>query len=133
MSTDDRLRTHPKDRLAAPVQRVDLAEAAAQLRAEAHPSIAGHRQVVLVRHGPVSIILFAFDNGGQLKEHRVDGEVTIHILNGRVEVAVATEVVRLAPGQLISLAPGQVHSVRALDDSEMLLTVCRVPGEQHAD
>ncbi len=126
MSSEDRLRTHPKDRLAAPVQRIDLAAAAAQLRSEAHPSVAGHRQVALVKQGPFSLILFLFEADGHLKEHRTEGEVTIHVLSGRLAVTTGAESVELGPGGLIALAPGQSHSVRALAASEMLLTVCRV-------
>lgn len=70
------------------------------------------------------MILFAFDRGGVLKEHRTDGEVTIHVLAGQLEVAVGTETILLGSGALVSLAPGQSHSVRALDASDMLLTVC---------
>ena len=129
MSTDDRLRTHPKDRLAPPVQLIDLTEAAVRLRAEAHASIAGHRQLALVRRGSVSLILFAFEAEGFLKEHQAEGEVTIQVLAGRLEVTVAGEVLSIGAGQLVSLASGQSHSVRALETSDMLLTICKVAVE----
>ena len=128
MTAEDRLRTHPADRLAAAVQRVDLVDAAATLRAEAHAAVAGHRQLAVVRHGPVSMILFAFETGGHLKEHEADGEVIIHVLRGRLSVTVATEVVTLAAGQLLALAPGQRHAARALEESEMLLCIARQEG-----
>lgn len=123
-----RLRTHPKDRLAEPVRKIDLAEAAAALRAESHAPVAGHRQIVLVRRGPVSLILFAFEPDGFLKEHRAGGEVVIQTLRGRLEVTAGEDVIALDSGQALSLAPGQVHSVRALEASDMLLTVCRAPA-----
>jgi quercetin dioxygenase-like cupin family protein len=129
MSQEDRLREHPKERLAAPFQRVDLAEAAKRLRAEAHPSTSGHRQVALVRRGPVSLILFSFESDGMLKEHQTEGEVTIHVLTGRLEITVGDEVMQLAAAELVSLAPGQPHSVRATEPGEMLLTVSRVAAE----
>lgn len=130
MSVDDRLRTPPRERLAAPVQHVVLADAIARLRAEPHAATDGHRQVAIVRHAPVSMILFAFDRDGALKEHRTDGEVTIHVLAGRMEVVVGTETLLLGSGALVSLAPGQSHSVRALEASEMLLTVCHHRPQQ---
>lgn len=125
MSTDDRLRTHPRDRLAAPVQHIALHEAAARLRAEPHAPVGGHRQVTLVKRGPFTLILFLFEPDGLLKEHRTEGEVSIHVLTGRLEVTVASEVYRLGAGELVSLAPGQTHAVRGLEASEMLLTVCQ--------
>jgi quercetin dioxygenase-like cupin family protein len=125
MSADDRLRTHPKTRLAADVQRIDLVEAVAQLRAEPHASVSGHRQVALVRHGPLSMILFAFEKDGLLKEHRADGEVIVQVLRGRLSVDVAGETILLTTGMLVAMAPGQYHAVRALEDSDMLLYIAR--------
>ena len=126
MNTEDRLRTHPKERLAPPMQRIDLSGEIAKLRAEPHGSVTGHRQLALVRRGPVSLILFAFDPDGSIKEHQAEGEVTIHVLNGRIDVIVAGETVSLGSGELVSLAPGQPHSVRASERSEMLLTICKI-------
>jgi quercetin dioxygenase-like cupin family protein len=73
----------------------------------------------------VSLTLFAFEKGGFLKEHRAEGEVIIHAIAGKLAVTVANEELTLGPGELLSLAPGLVHSVRAIDESEMLLTVAR--------
>lgn len=124
MSTDDRLREPPKDRLGGSVQRISLSEAAAQLRAEPHAAVAGHRQVALVKRGPLTLILYAFESGGVLKEHRANGDVTIHVLSGRLEIAAASEAISLGAGELLALAPDEPHAVRALEASEMLLTVC---------
>lgn len=124
MTADDRLRVHPHERLAGAVKHVDLAEAAARLRAEPHPAKDGHRQVVLARHGPLAILLFVFDRDGRLKEHRADGEVTIHALSGELEVTVGADPVIVRGGQFLALASGESHSVRAVQASEMLLTVC---------
>jgi quercetin dioxygenase-like cupin family protein len=125
MTADDRLRTHPKDRLAAPVQTLDLAGAAAQLRAEPHAAVAGHRQVALVRRGPLAVILFAFEPDGALKEHVTDGDVLIQVLRGRLAVDAAGETITLGAGGIVALAPGERHAVRALEASEMLLTIAR--------
>lgn len=129
MSLTDRLRPHPEDRLAAPVQLVSLAATAAQLRAEAHPSVAGHRQIAVFRHGPVTMLQFVFEAGGLLKEHQAEGVVTIHALSGRLLVIADEEPHELGPGELVALAPGVSHSVRATEASEMLLTVHRLPVE----
>ncbi len=127
--SEERLRPPPKERLAASVQRVNLAEAAAALRAEPHPAVTGHRQVALVRRGPVSQILFAFDADGLFKEHKTEGEVTIHVLSGQMAVTVDSEAIPLRAGEILALAPGEVHSVYAVSASDMLLTVCQVPAK----
>lgn len=130
MTEADRLRPHPKERLADPVQRVALTDAIARLRAESHHAVAGHRQVALVRHGPVSLILFVFERDGAMKEHKTDGEVTIHVLGGQLSVTVGDIEHALGPGEILSLAPGLPHSLFARVPSEMLLTVCRSTNGQ---
>lgn len=128
MSTDDRLREPPKERLDPSVQRIALADAAAALRAEAHDAVNGHRQVALVKRGPLTVILYAFDAGGALKSHRAKGGVTIQALSGKLELTAVEEVIVLGAGELLALAPNVTHSVRALEASEMLLTVCLDPS-----
>lgn len=133
MTSDDRLREHPRERLAPAVRRIGLAEETTQLRAEPHPPVTGHRQVVLVRRGPVALVLFVFEVGGFLKEHRTEGEVIIQLLAGRLRVTVHDEELDVGEGEIVSLAPGQPHSVRAIEASEMLLTVCRTRQQVSAD
>ena len=125
----ERLRPHPEDRLASPVQVVDLAAAAAELRAEPHAPVAGHRQIAVVRHGPVTIIQFVFDEGGLVKEHSAEGVVTIQVLSGLLQVVVEDEAREVGPDELMALAPGVSYSVLALAPSDMLLTVHRLPED----
>jgi len=129
MSLTDRLRPHPEDRLASAVQVVSFAATAARLRAEPHAPVSGHRQIAVFRHGPVTMLQFVFEAGGLLKEHQADGVVTIQALTGRLMVIAEEEPHELGPGELVALAPGVLHSVRAIEASEMLLTVHRLPPE----
>jgi quercetin dioxygenase-like cupin family protein len=125
MNDSERLRQHPEERLASPVEFIDLGARAGQLRAESHPPVSGHRQIAVFRQGPVTLVVFAIEPGGQLKEHRAEGVVTIHALAGRIEVIASGTAHQLLPGQLLALAPGVPHSVSAEVSSEMLLTVCK--------
>jgi quercetin dioxygenase-like cupin family protein len=132
MNSHDRLREHPEDRFASPTQFLDLAAAATALRTEPHAAVAGHRQVTVARHGPVTVILFAFEPNGLLKEHHADGEVLLQVLRGRLQVTADEDRHTLGPGTLLVLAPGVPHSVRALEAADMLLTVHRLPIDSRA-
>lgn len=120
---DQRLRTHPENRLDPTIQLVDLPASAQGLRAEAHHAVAGHRQVAVFRHGPVTLISFVFEAGGTMKEHQADGVVTIHALSGHLRVAVGGQLFDLTTGRLLGLGPRIPHTVSAIEASEMLLTV----------
>ena len=121
--TPDRLRTHPEQRFLAGHRKIDLNEATAGLRAEGRPGGGGHRQTTLYKHGGATIALFLFDAGGRMAEHRTNGTVTIHALDGRLRVAAGGEAHELTAGQLVALAPGVPHDVTAVEPSRMLLTV----------
>jgi quercetin dioxygenase-like cupin family protein len=123
MPTSDRLRPHPEERLAGPVQLVDLAETATALRREAHDPVAGHRQIAVYRHGPVTLVSFVFEPEGILKEHRADGVVTILALTGHIRVVAEEQAYDLTAGRLLALNPNVPHTVMAVTASEMLLTV----------
>lgn len=123
MPSDARLRPHPEDRLSPPIQLVDLPATAVALRREPHDAVAGHRQIAVFRHGPVTLISFAFEPNGILKEHKADGVVTILTLSGHMRVVAEEEVYDLTAGHLLALAPDVVHTVMAVTTSEMLLTV----------
>ena len=123
MEPPDRLRPHPSDRWSHEVKVIDLTSAVAGLHAEGYPAIAGHRQIALGRHGPVTLLLFVFEKGGLLKQHQAEGVVTIHALNGHLEVAIGDQLSEIKQGQLLILPPRLRHSVRALEPSEMLVSV----------
>ena len=122
-SDSDRLRTAPAERFAGPRHHLSLREELEALRAEDHPARDGHRQIALFHRGPVTQVLFAFEDDGHLREHSAPGLVTIHVLEGRLEVAAAGRKHDLPAGEVLILDPDVPHDVRALERSAMLLTV----------
>ena len=60
--------------------------------------------------------------GDEIASHSVPGHATVHCLEGLVLLH-ATEEVRLAAGDWLYLDRGQEHSVAALEDSALLVTI----------
>ncbi len=121
---DERLRPHPSTRLAGPVVLLNLPDLARALHAEPHPAKQGHRQAGLVHRGPLRLLLFAFEPGGRLPEHRAPGHVVIHCLRGEIAVEAGGATHALGSGEALVVDPDVPHSVAAATESEMLLTVC---------
>ena len=121
---DERLRPHPSTRLAGPVVPLNLPDLARALHAELHPAKQGHRQVGLVHRGSLRLLLFAFEPGGRLPEHRAPGHVVIHCLQGEIAVEAGASTHTLGSGEALVVDPDVPHSVAAATESEMLLTVC---------
>jgi len=120
---DSRLREPPAERFAGAAHVFSLDDALARLRAEDHPAREGHRQITLLHRAPVTQVLFAFAAGGHLDRHSARGLVTIHVLEGRLSVAVDGVDRELKAGELLVLDPDVPHDVRAAEPAAMLLTV----------
>jgi quercetin dioxygenase-like cupin family protein len=120
---EERLRPHPSDRFAGAERKLDLAQALRSLRSEGPPGANGHRQIALLHHGPVRLILFAFQAGGHMPQHHAPGWVTIHVLRGSLAVTTPEGLQVLREGQLLALAPDVPHDVDASEPADMLLGI----------
>lgn len=127
--TEKRLRKPPAERFAGPAHVWSLSDVLEQIRAEDHPARDGHRQMTLIRSGSVTKLLFSFERDGHLDEHVTRGLVTIHVLEGRLNVGAAGETYGLKRGDILVLEPGLPHDVRAPEAAAMLLTVNLEPKD----
>lgn len=117
------LRPAPAERFAGTEHRIELASALAALRSEPHEGKDGHRQITIFRKGSLRLVLFAFEAGGRLNEHRAPGFVVIHSLRGTVNVRTPGEVHQLTAGRTLVLDPDVMHDVEAAEEADMLLTI----------
>ena len=122
-----RLREAPTARFSGPQHAFDLIQLSAHLLNEVHPGANGHRQMTIYRHDATTMVLFAFEAGGKMTDHKANGLVTIHALDGALTIEVQSEAGpqthELRASQLLVLSPGVLHNVMAQEASRMLLTV----------
>ena len=64
--------------------------------------------------------------GTVLDEHENPGEATVHVLSGRVRLSAASGQWEAAEGELVVI-PQERHSLEALEDAVVLLTVAKLP------
>ena len=60
--------------------------------------------------------------------HSVGGEITIQCLEGAIELSVGDAMQTMRHGDLVCLAGGVAHAVKALEDASVLVTILRQPG-----
>lgn len=68
--------------------------------------------------------VIALIGGQELHEHENPGEATVHILEGRVLLRAGDVVWNGSPGDLL-IIPNERHSLAAMEDSVVLLTVAK--------
>lgn len=83
---------------------------------------------VLVKTGPLRAEVIAFDEGGELKGHKVDGPFTVQCLIGRVAFSVQGRDHRLSTGDLLIVDAGVDHDVTSQELSALLFTVAATEG-----
>jgi len=66
----------------------------------------------------------ALASGAAMSEHESPGEATVHVLKGRVRLVAGQDAWEGRSGDLIVIPPAR-HSLEALEDSAVLLTVVK--------
>lgn len=118
-----RLRKHPVERFSQPVRKMNLEARFDELIEEDHAATDGHRQVTISHEDGLTQTLFYFDEGSGLRDHTVQGTVTIHVIDGHLSVNALGETHEVESGELLTLERGVTHGVAARADSKMLLMV----------
>jgi len=113
------LRTHD---LEAEHMLLDLGEVVTELHGQATPEQT-RGSVTLVKQGGMSLVLTHLHGGGRLQEHATPGAATVQVLDGHVRVQIEGESLDVPAGRLIAFNSGVRHSVEALEDSTLLLTL----------
>jgi quercetin dioxygenase-like cupin family protein len=100
---------------AVPAEVIDVRPLEAKLRES--------KTSVLVKTGTLELIRIVIPAGKQLPPHRVDGEITVQCLEGRIVFDADGAERELAQGEMLYLAGGASHALRGVEDSSVLVTI----------
>ena len=115
------LRTHD---LAAEHLLIDLGEAGTELHGLVSDG-QNRATVTLVKQGGLNVVLMRLHAGATLAEHSAPGTTTVQVLDGHVRAQVGDETLDVPAGRLIAFDARVRHSVEAIDDSTLLLTLAQ--------
>jgi quercetin dioxygenase-like cupin family protein len=71
----------------------------------------------------MTIVLTHLHAGSALEEHAAKGSASVQVLDGRISVSIRDEALEMLSGRLIAFDAGVRHSIAAIEDSTLLLTL----------
>ena len=109
----------------------DLAEIAQEMHGEAEYTHGhGHAARTIVRADDLRVVLIAIRTGAHIAEHVAQATVAIQVVSGRVRIRLPRlarqhedRFEELSPGRLLAMEGGLAHSVEALEESALLVTL----------
>jgi quercetin dioxygenase-like cupin family protein len=127
----DRMREERKERLDEETLHVfSLEDYARDLRAEPAYTANGRNGVTLAKSPALRVLLEVLRAGAELAEHRAPGPITVQVLEGEIRFLVGNDTFRVRAGEALALPAGRPHSVEAVRDSALLITLAPVAQKE---
>jgi quercetin dioxygenase-like cupin family protein len=83
----------------------------------------GAQSTTLLRDPKLKVMRLVMPTGKALHDHAVDGPITMQCLEGEIEVTAHASAKTMRAGDLMYLAAKVHHSLRAIEDASILVTV----------
>lgn len=77
----------------------------------------------LVKTDSLEVLRLVLPAGKQIDPHTVPGEITVQCLEGKAVFTARGKDQELTPGQMLYLAGGDEHALRAVEDASLLVTI----------
>ena len=85
--------------------------------------LAGTRTHAIVRTPGFEAVRLVLPAGAEIARHQVPGRITLHCLEGEIELGLPDGPRRLRMGDWLYLEGGEPHDLRATTDASLLLTI----------
>lgn len=86
-------------------------------------ALAATRSHALFKSDDLEVIRLVLQAGEEMPPHAVAGEITLQCIEGRIAFTCDAGARELAAGQLVRMRGDEVHALRALESSSLLLTI----------
>lgn len=109
--------------LNADLVEMDLNNFIEQLRSESTWKESDRNSITIFKSDKMRIVLLGLHKGAELVTHTANGNISVQVLEGKINFTAAPQTTTLQKGQMIALHEKIPHSVIALEESFFLLTL----------
>jgi len=85
--------------------------------------LASEKTKAIVKTDKMQLARLFIRAGNELPNHKVSGPIIVHCIKGRIQFTAMATTQEISQGELIYLMSGEPHSVSAIEDSIVLLTI----------
>jgi quercetin dioxygenase-like cupin family protein len=89
--------------------------------------LSSSRTTALVKTDSMEVIRVVLPTHESMPPHRVEGEITVQCLEGRVQFSTGDSRCELTAGHFLYLRGGVLHCLLAIEDSSLLVTILLTP------
>ncbi|RZK48606.1 MAG: hypothetical protein EOO99_09450 [Pedobacter sp.] len=107
----------------APLVELNLPASILQIKNESTWHQSDRNSITLFKSSSMRIVLIGLRAQAEMKPHKANGQLSVQVIEGEIIFATDTQQVNLKVGQMISLHENIAHSVEAVEDSFILLTL----------
>jgi quercetin dioxygenase-like cupin family protein len=109
--------------LDAPIVHIDLGAYLAQIKEEPSWQDSDRNAITVFKTEGLCLVLTALHQGATMIENTVENLMGIQVLSGEVSVQAGPLVFPMQQGHVLALHPGIPHTVKAITDASLLLTL----------
>jgi quercetin dioxygenase-like cupin family protein len=87
----------------------------------------------LIKSHSIEVIRLVMPAGKEIAEHRTAEELIVQCVEGKVAFTAMDKTQELTAGHLLFLGPAEPHSVKAIEDASLLLTIVLGQSKSQSD
>ncbi|MEO6695774.1 MAG: hypothetical protein ABIY50_02990 [Ignavibacteria bacterium] len=116
--------------LDASIVPIDLTAFMEQIKQESSWKDSDRNAITVFKSKTITIVLIALHEGAEMVRHSVNGIASVQVAEGQIKLSTDLEYVEMIKGQMLVIHEGISHSVKAIQESVLLLTITKVYTDQ---
>ncbi|HEY9361820.1 MAG TPA: cupin domain-containing protein [Chitinophagaceae bacterium] len=106
-----------------PMLEINIPEFIQQLKSEDTWNKYDHNAITVFKTDALRLVLIAMHQNAELPKHDAEGVISVQVIEGNIEFITDERTAHLGQKQVVTLHAGIPHSLKANEESVILLTV----------